>query len=145
LNFKANGLRHGDHQRYRQYCTRKLRRVRKQVKLMYGRKKQFKFVKLEAEMCQSLEHLFIPLIHAERSWSYAMQLREQQEQDPDQSRFKFHMLRKLKNAKQWSRDFASLCVELADDRTALEAKVFLTKLCSLLLYGYFLLNWLLVY
>ena len=24
-----NGLRHGDYQRYRQYCTRRLRRVRK--------------------------------------------------------------------------------------------------------------------
>lgn len=36
-----NGLRHRDFQRYRQYCARRLRRIRKSTKLLHGKGKQF--------------------------------------------------------------------------------------------------------
>ena len=39
----TNGLRHSDYRRYRQYCARRLRRIRcnKSIKFMYGRSKNF--------------------------------------------------------------------------------------------------------
>lgn len=38
-----NGLRHGDYHQYRQYCTRRLKRVRslRQVRFMFGKGKSF--------------------------------------------------------------------------------------------------------
>lgn len=38
-----NGLRHGDYHQYRQYCTRRLKRVRssRQVRFMFGKGKTF--------------------------------------------------------------------------------------------------------
>lgn len=38
-----NGLRHGDYHQYRQYCTRRLKRVRssRDVRLMFGKGKSF--------------------------------------------------------------------------------------------------------
>lgn len=38
-----NGLRHGDYHQYRQYCTRRLKRVRSSrgVRLMFGKGKAF--------------------------------------------------------------------------------------------------------
>ena len=35
-----HGLRHGDHARYRQYCSRRLHRIRKGLKFMHGKGRQ---------------------------------------------------------------------------------------------------------
>ena len=89
-----NGLRHNDYQRYRQYCTRRLRRVRKSVKFTYGRGRQFVKKEVTAEMVAGERHLFIPLMNAERAWSYAMQLKHEIT-DSDNSRLKFSMMNRL--------------------------------------------------
>ena len=49
LSRSMNGLRHGDYQRYRQYCARRLRRVRtnKDVRFTYGRGRVFVQKELE--------------------------------------------------------------------------------------------------
>lgn len=44
-----NGLRHRDFQRYRQYCTRRLRRIRKSVKFMHGKGRAYVNKKVDAE------------------------------------------------------------------------------------------------
>jgi hypothetical protein len=44
-----NGLRHRDFQRYRQYCARRLRRIRKSVKFTHGKGKIFLNKKVDAE------------------------------------------------------------------------------------------------
>ena len=36
-----HGLRHGDYQRYRSYCARRLARLRKVLKLIQGERKKF--------------------------------------------------------------------------------------------------------
>ena len=38
---QKHGLRHADYQRYRGYCSRRLRRIRKAVGLVQGEKKKF--------------------------------------------------------------------------------------------------------
>lgn len=60
---------------------------------------------------------------AERSWSLAMELKEQQEQE-DNPRARFHMLRRLKKAVKASNDLVTLCSEAADDKTKLEAEAY---------------------
>ena len=71
-----NGLRHRDFQRYRQYCARRLRRIRKSVKFMHGKGKQFINKKVNAETATENRLLYLPLYNAERAWGYAMQLKE---------------------------------------------------------------------
>lgn len=71
-----NGLRHRDFQRYRQYCSRRLQRVRKSVKFTHGKGKTYIGKKVDAETATEARFLYIPLYNAERAWSYAMQLKE---------------------------------------------------------------------
>lgn len=74
-----HGLRHGDYLRYRQYCARRLHRIRKTLKLTQGKGR---FVKkpLEPRMVREGRHLLLPLICSERAWSYAMQLKRESSQ-----------------------------------------------------------------
>lgn len=71
-----HGLRHGDYLRYRQYCARRLHRLRKTLKLTQGKGR---FVKrpIEPRMVAEGKHLLIPLFASERAWSYAMQLKRE--------------------------------------------------------------------
>ena len=61
-----HGLRHGDYLRYRQYCARRLHRIRKTLKLTQGKGR---FVKkpLEPRMVKEGRHLLLPLICSERA------------------------------------------------------------------------------
>ena len=38
---QKHGLRHGDYQRYRGYCARRIARIRKAIKMVQGEKKKF--------------------------------------------------------------------------------------------------------
>ena len=77
-----NGLRHRDFQRYRQYCARRLRRLRKSVKFLHGKGKAFVGKKVDAETATEARHLYLPLYNAERAWGYAMQLKEVSKKQP---------------------------------------------------------------
>lgn len=50
-----NGLRHGDYEQYRQYCTRRLKKLRssRDVRLMFGKGKTF-VKKVHPETCRVL-------------------------------------------------------------------------------------------
>lgn len=45
-----NGLRHRDYQRYRQYCARRLRRIRKSANFLHGKGKTFLKRPIEPEV-----------------------------------------------------------------------------------------------
>lgn len=73
------GLRHGDYQRYRGYCTRRVKRLRKTLNLPQGDKRHFKkrdvnVTHLEAKTTNE-KYVHIPLILSERAWAYAMQVK----------------------------------------------------------------------
>ncbi len=54
-----NGLRHRDFQRYRQYCARRLRRIRKSVKgFTHGKGKAFINKKVDAENATEARYVF---------------------------------------------------------------------------------------
>lgn len=75
---QQHGLRHGDFQRYRGYCTRRVKRLRKALNLPQGDKRHFKkrevnITHLEGKK-SSEKFVQIPLMLAERTWAYAMQV-----------------------------------------------------------------------
>ncbi|KAF4748752.1 signal recognition particle subunit srp68 [Perkinsus olseni] len=69
---QQNGLRHQDYHRYRQYCSRRLHRIRKATKLTNGRER---FKKCAIPDDFSLDKVLeIPLVSAERAWAYSAEL-----------------------------------------------------------------------
>jgi len=118
------GLRNDDYTRYRQYCCRRLRRIRKSVKFLHG-KGHYKKKTLESKNVKNDRCLSIPLFNAERAWSYAMELKKDLSKDDD-SRKQHHLLKRLKRAVKWSQSLQDLSKDVADDRTQLEAEAYAT-------------------
>jgi len=120
---QTNGLRHGNYRRYRQYCSRRLRNLRsnKAVRFMYGKGKQYVGKKVTPEIVDDIRYIHIPLVNAERSWSYAMELQQAAETEP---RKRHHQKRRLEKAAKWSVELRDLCAVCGDDRTALEADAY---------------------
>lgn len=121
-----HGGRYGDYQRYRRYCTARLRRLYKSSKFLHGRNK-YTPKTLDAATVTDVRHLHIALHLAERAWSYAMELK-QVEGGPDFARKRAHLLRRLTKAAKWGDLFADLCAQRADPRTALEAEAYASYL-----------------
>ncbi|KAF6032509.1 Srp68 [Bugula neritina] len=119
-----HGLRHEDYQRYRSYCSRRLRRIRKCVNLVQGVRQRFVQKRLAADQVTDVRCLYIPLVEAERCWSYAMQLKREaiEQEDP---RKRYHMLNKLRKAEQYALELSTLCEQVpVDARTKLEVQAY---------------------
>jgi len=133
LNFKVlaiireaqqkHGLRHADYQRYRGYCSRRIRRLRKAMGLVQGDKKKFNKKEVTESILRDEKHLHIPLVTAERAWAYYMQLRFESNAEP---RKKFHMINRLRKARKYAEQLDCLCADSArvDARTKLETKAY---------------------
>ncbi|XP_017864181.1 PREDICTED: signal recognition particle subunit SRP68 [Drosophila arizonae] len=123
---QQHGLRHGDYQRYRGYCTRRIRRLRKALKYPQGDKRHFKRrdVTLSQLTGKKADERFIhiPLISAERAWAYAMQLKQEANTEP---RKRFHLINKLRRACFYALQLQELCnTEAFDARTKLECEAY---------------------
>lgn len=119
---QQHGLRHGDYQRYRGYCTRRIRRLRKVLHVTQGDKRHFKKKEITEEMIKDEKYLHIPLMMAERAWGYAMQLRQEANTEP---RKKFHLISRLRKAASYSLQLQKLCESPKyDARTKLEAQAY---------------------
>ncbi|CAH0579119.1 unnamed protein product [Chrysodeixis includens] len=121
---QQHGLRHGDYQRYRGYCSRRIRRLRKVLKIPQGDRRHYRrrdvtTVHLTASTAES-RLLCVPLLQAERAWAHAMQLRQEANTEP---RKKFHLVSRLKKAFAHSQTLLQLCEQsgVCDARTQLEA------------------------
>ncbi|XP_017844104.2 signal recognition particle subunit SRP68 [Drosophila busckii] len=123
---QQHGLRHGDYQRYRGYCTRRIRRLRKALKYPQGDKRHFKRrdVTLSQLTGKKADERFIhiPLISSERAWAYAMQLKQEANTEP---RKRFHLINKLRRACFYALQLQELCnTEAFDARTKLECEAY---------------------
>jgi len=107
-----NGLKHGDYKRYRTYCAKRLKRVRKGIKFTHGRGK---FVKknLTLENINEFKDpriLEIPLYNAERAWAYAMSLKQElstnKNADP---RIRIHIRGRFLRALKWAKLLKAIC------------------------------------
>ncbi|PNF17286.1 Signal recognition particle subunit SRP68 [Cryptotermes secundus] len=73
-------------------------------------------------MLKDERYLYIPLMMAERAWSYAMQLRQEANTEP---RKKFHLISRLRKATTYSLQLQTLCESnKCDARTKLEAQAY---------------------
>lgn len=116
---QQHGLRHMDYQRYRSYCSRRVRRVRKTLHVQCGQRKYQKRDLTEDDLTDS-KILLIPLFQAERAWSYAMQLKQEANTEP---RKRFHLLNRLRKAIRHANQLEKLSQSTkCDARTKLEAQ-----------------------
>lgn len=136
-----HGLKHGDYQRYRQYCSRRLRRIRRSLSFVQSTGKtratfQQKLVTNQLVMDASktkkdpVRYLLIPLMSAERSWAHANQLKQEANTEP---RKKFHLVRRYKKAVKYALSLQAICISSpkCDARTKLEASAYAAYLSGL--------------
>lgn len=69
------------------------------LKVPQGDRRHFKRRDVTAAMVSEDKFLQVPLMMAERAWSYAMQLRQESNTEP---RKKFHLISRLKKAAAYS-------------------------------------------
>ncbi|XP_055715143.1 signal recognition particle subunit SRP68-like [Phlebotomus papatasi] len=123
---QQHGLRHGDYQRYRGYCTRRVRRLRKVLKLPQYDKRHYKKKDVSVGHLQGsrsdVRYLHIPLMMAERAWAYGMQLRQEANTEP---RKKFHLVGKLRKACLYALQLQELSAsDCCDARTRWEIEAY---------------------
>ncbi|CAB1344900.1 unnamed protein product [Coregonus sp. 'balchen'] len=131
---QQHGLRHGDYQRYRGYCSRRLRRLRKTLGFKCGNRHKFIGKKVTVEMlsdnryCDN-RYLLLVLMEAERAWSYAMQLKQEANTEP---RKRFHLLSRLRKAAKHGERLEKLCESpRVDAKTKLEAQAYTSYLSGM--------------
>lgn len=121
-----HGLRYGDYQRYRQYCSRRMQRLRKGLGFVHWEqgKGKSRFVQKEIteDVAVDIRFLELVLFKAERSWAYAMQLRDPAGGVP--GREVHHMSRLLAKAVKHSTLLEALARSRADDRSVLEVEAY---------------------
>ncbi|XP_069123968.1 signal recognition particle subunit SRP68-like [Argopecten irradians] len=117
---QQHGLRHGDFQRYRGYCSRRIRRIRKSLHFPQGSKHRVQPKKIQVENLTDVRFLHLPLFCAERAWFYAMQLKAEANTEP---RKRFHMMSRIRKAVTYAEEFQELCKSpKCDARTKLECQ-----------------------
>ncbi|KAM8947064.1 signal recognition particle subunit SRP68 [Pelodytes ibericus] len=127
---QQHGMRHGDFQRYRGYCSRRLRRLRKTLNFKMGNRHKFTGKKITVEMLTDNRYLLLVLMDAERAWSYAMQLKTEANTEP---RKRFHLLSRLRKAVKHAEDLERLCdSDRVDAKTKLEAQAYMAYLGGML-------------
>lgn len=107
--------------RYRQYCSRRLHRVRKAIGCLHGKGRYMK-KHIVPQMATDCRFLTIPLYCAERAWAYAMALKR--ENVVFEPRLRFRLLHRLNKAAKWATGLAKLCADCGDQRTVLEAEAY---------------------
>ncbi|KAL4709872.1 hypothetical protein ACJJTC_003835 [Scirpophaga incertulas] len=133
---QQHGLRHGDYQRYRGYCSRRIRRLRKVLKIPQANRRHYRRRDITANHLTAANAenrlLYVPLLQAERAWAHAMQLRQEANTEP---RKKFHLISRLKKACSHAQNLLVLCEQsgVCDARTQLEAGAYAAWLSGALL------------
>ncbi|XP_028828890.1 signal recognition particle subunit SRP68 [Denticeps clupeoides] len=119
---QQHGLRHGDYQRYRGYCSRRLRRLRKTLGFKMGNRHKFTGKKVTVEILSDSRYLLLVVMEAERAWSYAMQLKQEANTEP---RKRFHLMSRLRKAGKHGEHLERLCEShRVDAKTTLEAQAY---------------------
>ncbi|XP_034045228.1 signal recognition particle subunit SRP68 [Thalassophryne amazonica] len=126
---QQHGLRHGDYQRYRGYCSRRLRRLRKTLGFKMGNRHKYIGKKISVEVLSDSRFLLMVLMEAERAWSYAMQLKQEANTEP---RKRFHLMARLRKAAKHSEKLEKLCESpRVDAKTKLEAQAYTAYLTGM--------------
>ncbi|KAA3681319.1 signal recognition particle subunit SRP68 [Paragonimus westermani] len=121
---QQHGLRHGDYQRYHQYITRKLRRMRKSLHFQQGTRSKVVPKRLTPDMVTDPRFIVLKVFEIERSWAYAMQLKSESNSEP---RKRFQMISRLRKAVLRGSQLSELIGELTslDAVTKLELQAYI--------------------
>ncbi|XP_069785096.1 signal recognition particle subunit SRP68 [Narcine bancroftii] len=127
---QQHGLRHEDYQRYRSYCSRRIRRLRKALGFKMGNRHKFTGKKVTVEILSDSRYLLLVLMDAERAWSYAMQLKQEANTEP---RKRFHLFSRLRKSVKHAEELEHLCESnCVDAKTKLEAQAYTAYLKGML-------------
>jgi|EP00927_Polykrikos_kofoidii_P057984 signal recognition particle subunit SRP68 len=119
-----HGLRHNDHLRYRQYGTRRLRRLYIKLKFKHGTRGKFKQPPFPDDFSDP-RFLEVLLVQAERAWSYGMQLKsDNATASVFRNCWRRHSIRRFGKAKDHARKLQEVCKVHGDQRTQLEADAY---------------------
>ncbi|KAH7950433.1 hypothetical protein HPB49_023888 [Dermacentor silvarum] len=122
---QKHGLRHGDYQRYRGYCSRRLRRLRKSLHFLQGNKHRYQGREVTDELLGGgdARYLLMVVVQCERAWAHAMQLRQEANTEP---RKRFHLFGRLRKAVKHAQALEALCTASTrcDARCKLEAQAY---------------------
>lgn len=123
-----NGLKHNNYERYRRFCSRKIRRMRYKIgQAGRVRNKQYNARHVDVDWVKrkgDVRFVLVPLFVAERAWAYGMQLKYDMETFPENSRLRHHMLRRMRKAEDAANEFATLAAAVGDARLELEAQAY---------------------
>eukprot|EP00042_Codosiga_hollandica_P048911 m.559045 g.559045 ORF g.559045 m.559045 type:complete len:606 (+) comp57765_c0_seq2:1091-2908(+) len=116
---RQQGLRHSDYLRYRQYCSRRLQRLRNVLKFHCGKGKVFQKQTVDATLvAKDIRYLHIILFEIERAWSFYMQLKQSSSLE---HRHIFHARNRLRKAVAHAKTLDQLAESCTlDPRTKLE-------------------------
>merc|ERR1719193_2944856 len=127
-----NGMRHNDYLRYRHSCSKRLRKLYVFLKYKNSKKPQKK-VHLPSDF-SDMRWLQIPLVSAERAWSYGMQLKADNAIAATfSSKARRQSIRRFVKAAKWATVLESLSEAHAGRRTQLEAEAYAAFITAFLL------------
>ncbi|CAK9067855.1 Brefeldin A-inhibited guanine nucleotide-exchange protein 2 (Brefeldin A-inhibited GEP 2) (ADP-ribosylation factor guanine nucleotide-exchange factor 2) [Durusdinium trenchii] len=108
---------------YRQYCSRRLRRLYFALRFKHG-KNRFKQASFP-ENFDDPKWIFIPLVQTERAWAFGVQLKaDNAAAAAFNARWRHHSERKFAKACQYAQHLESVCKVHCDQRTQLEAEAY---------------------
>ncbi|KRX05044.1 hypothetical protein PPERSA_06678 [Pseudocohnilembus persalinus] len=120
-----NGLKHNDYHRYRKYCTKKIHKMRKQLKFSFGKGKKFEYKDITEQVPNDPKILQVLLYEIEHDWAYAMDIRQIMDSSPEEfNRKKFHVAKKILKAYKRAQKLDKICQERAEKNTAKEAAAY---------------------
>jgi len=122
---QEHGLKHDNYQRYREYCTRRLKRLRKVLNFKMGDKRKVNPKKVTEDNFNDPRFVMLLVMSSERAWSHAMELKNDPRENKDRSK-KFHMIKRLRRAVKYANEVYELCKESkkVNARTKLETQAY---------------------
>lgn len=133
----AHGLKHADYDRYRNYCTRRLARIRSATKALNrnpSTPNRYVSCPITPELVMKQPRaLTILLVTAERDWAFAMHTKRERRPDDNLSRQRRTVLAKLRRAVHHANTLSDVCRVVADEHTILEAEAYTCSMRAALL------------
>eukprot|EP00906_Rhabdomonas_costata_P025825 RCo036882 len=126
----THGLRSGDFLRYRQYCSRRIRRLCQALKFLHGSGKVFVKKEITASACSDIRYWHLLILYVERAWAFAENLKDDSESDLRKRR---HRLSKLRKATKWSQLLVQLSTTSLDACSQRQIEAYHAEMTGMLL------------
>eukprot|EP01065_Artemidia_motanka_P047788 TRINITY_DN7567_c0_g1_i1.p1 TRINITY_DN7567_c0_g1~~TRINITY_DN7567_c0_g1_i1.p1 ORF type:complete len:631 (+),score=219.36 TRINITY_DN7567_c0_g1_i1:79-1971(+) len=120
---QLHGMRSYDYGRYKEYCTRRLKRLHKTLHWTHKAGKRFQKRKVEPEDCSESRFLVIMLLLVERAWAHGEELKAEWGKKAD-SRVGRHYRSRMRKAEQRAVEMCEVASYCCDERTQKEMQAY---------------------